>query len=680
MALTRVSKELVDNRSVSLAQLDTTPGTQGQILALDSSGNLEFVDGQTTAGIQDIAGLLVASSTASDLSISYDSNSKQLTFSVIHPTNVSEFVNDANYLDQAELANYVAQSITISQTDIDLAQSNAQSYTNTQINNLKNGVVSDLDTLKKIGDAIGNDDAFSTTVFTDLGTKANASSISAVGFSGDYADIINKPTLFDGDYNSLTNQPILFDGNYGSLTGTPTLPSDLSDLTDNSALLFSRNYNDLTNKPSIPSLTGYATTTYVDNAVTAGTGSLDTDSISEGTNNLYYTNARVDARIPTNISSFTNDANYSTVGYVDTSISNLINAAPSALDTLNELAAALGDDANFSTTVSTNLSLKANSSDLSTVATTGSYDDLNDLPELVTDYGLISDTDVQNVATSLEANLSLVNVSTFVNDAGYITNGINATSLNNTLGSYYTGTVVENKIDDAIDELKDNATLDTLYKLSNAVNNNPDYYVYVNQQLNNKANTNSLSAIATSGSYNDLTDAPSIPNAMLLDADNTVTGSQIPATDNTYDLGNLTHQWKTIYGNQVEANYADLAERYESDIAYEPGTVVKFGGDKEITMSDMDTDVSVAGVISTNPGLKLNNSAGSDDTHPYLALRGRVPCKVEGQVKKGDLLVTSSLPGHAKSVGKVDMGAAVFAKSLEDYDGTDPTVIEVVII
>ena len=62
-----------------------------------------------------------------------------------------------------------------------------------------------------------------------------------------------------------------------------------------------------------PTASNHATTkAYVDNAVSTGTGALDTDSIPEGATNLYYTNARVDARIPTNVSEFTNDSNYST--------------------------------------------------------------------------------------------------------------------------------------------------------------------------------------------------------------------------------------------------------------------------------------------------------------------------------------------------------------------------------
>ena len=160
----------------------------------------------------------------------------------------------------------------------------------------------------------------------------------------------------------------------------------------------------------------------------------------------------------------------------------------------------------------------------------------------------------------------------------------------------------------------------------------------------------------------------------------TMSGSIFVDADNTYDLGTSSVQWRAVYGHSITATYADLAERYEADEPYDIGTVVVFGGDKEITSCTTNEDVSVAGVISGNPAFKMNSLAGSDDSHPYVALRGRVPCRVFGPVYKGDLLVTSDKVGCAKSVGKNDKGHAVFAKSLtEDISGGFKT-IEVVII
>jgi hypothetical protein len=125
------------------------------------------------------------------------------------------------------------------------------------------------------------------------------------------------------------------------------------------------------------------------------------------------------------------------------------------------------------------------------------------------------------------------------------------------------------------------------------------------------------------------------------------------------------------------AKYADLAENYLSDSEYEAGTVVVFGGDKEITTTQLFADTAVAGVISTNPAYLMNDAL---DGQP-VALRGRVPVKVQGSVKKGDLLVTSNTPGVAMSVSRsTNYGAAIFAKALENKTTAEIGVIEAVII
>lgn len=127
------------------------------------------------------------------------------------------------------------------------------------------------------------------------------------------------------------------------------------------------------------------------------------------------------------------------------------------------------------------------------------------------------------------------------------------------------------------------------------------------------------------------------------------------------------------------ALYSDLAERYAADMDLEPGTVVVFGGEAEITMSSLMEDTAVAGVISTAPAFRMNSKAGENKTHPYVALKGRVPCKVTGPIKKGDLLVTATLHGHAMSAGKRAGPYTAFARALENFD-EETGVIEVAII
>jgi hypothetical protein len=133
-----------------------------------------------------------------------------------------------------------------------------------------------------------------------------------------------------------------------------------------------------------------------------------------------------------------------------------------------------------------------------------------------------------------------------------------------------------------------------------------------------------------------------------------------------------------IYATANAANYADLAEKYQSDADYAPGTVLVFGGPREVTTTGHHADVSVAGVVSTAPAYLMNMQ---EPNSVAVALRGKVPVKVMGPVKKGDLLVTSYVAGFAESVGKDPrFGIAVFAKSLEEDLNTGEKVINAVII
>jgi len=127
------------------------------------------------------------------------------------------------------------------------------------------------------------------------------------------------------------------------------------------------------------------------------------------------------------------------------------------------------------------------------------------------------------------------------------------------------------------------------------------------------------------------------------------------------------------------ARYADLAERYAADDTYEEGTVVIIGGDYEVTVTTECASTAVAGIVSRNPAYMMNSEAGSDQTHPYIALKGRVPCKVVGLVNMGDLLVTSVHPGYACAWQPGDSPNAVIGKALRSQsEGLG--VIEVLVV
>ena len=141
--------------------------------------------------------------------------------------------------------------------------------------------------------------------------------------------------------------------------------------------------------------------------------------------------------------------------------------------------------------------------------------------------------------------------------------------------------------------------------------------------------------------------------------------------------GTVTGNWSLSAGSRFQATYADLAEYYESDSEYQAGTVLIFGGDKEVTISNKATDTRVAGVVSEHAAYIMNSECPG--TKVCIALQGRVPCKVVGKIRKGDLLVTSTIAGVAVAAGDNAKVGTVIGKSLENYDSDHIGIIEVAV-
>ena len=133
----------------------------------------------------------------------------------------------------------------------------------------------------------------------------------------------------------------------------------------------------------------------------------------------------------------------------------------------------------------------------------------------------------------------------------------------------------------------------------------------------------------------------------------------------------------TITATATQAQYADLAEMYSADASYDPGTVVIVGGEAEVTVTDEEASFSVAGIVSTDPAYLMNKDAEG----VAVALRGRVPCKVIGKVVKGDAMITSKLPGHATRAlaPKTLSSLQIIGIALENKDDNEPGVIEVLV-
>jgi hypothetical protein len=145
------------------------------------------------------------------------------------------------------------------------------------------------------------------------------------------------------------------------------------------------------------------------------------------------------------------------------------------------------------------------------------------------------------------------------------------------------------------------------------------------------------------------------------------------------NLGSSSGYFNTVFATATTALYADVAERFAADRVYEPGTVVELGGSAEITKSINELSDNVFGVISTRAAFTMNHGAGSDDTHPPVAMTGRVPVRVTGSVRKGDRLVAAgdglaraALPGEATAFN-------VIGRALEDRLTTDQGMVEAIV-
>ena len=146
--------------------------------------------------------------------------------------------------------------------------------------------------------------------------------------------------------------------------------------------------------------------------------------------------------------------------------------------------------------------------------------------------------------------------------------------------------------------------------------------------------------ISFAGSYSNANVQALLPvyNGAILAT--TVTATALTTGANT-TAGTMTGNFTLTAGSRLQSTYADLAERFEADAFYDAGTVVEMGGDKEITAVQYELSEDVFGVVSTTAGYLMNAMAGDDDTHPAIAVGGRVQVKVTGKVKKGQRLVSA---------------------------------------
>jgi len=435
-----------------------------------------------------------------------------------------------------------------------------------------------------------------------------------------------------------------------------------------------------------------STNLYFTNArADARIAAADTDSLSEGSSNLYYT----DERVADKIGSILSGSGNINVTYDDAADTITISEALTTTDIAEgdnlfytnaradaRVQAAIKDEDNFASDSATHV--PSQQSVKAYIATQIATKDA--LSELSGDTDDITEGSSNLYFTNARADARIAAADTDSLSEGssnlYFTNAradariSNAIDTDTSFGSA-SDTLVPSQL--AVKTYVD-AQVDTADALSELSGDSDDITEGSTNLFHTSARVNTLIDARVTNSFvdalnvdADTLDGISSASFLRSDANDTHSGTITPNADNSLDLGSGSLRYNQVFavefnGTATSAKYADLAEKYETDAEIEAGSVVVFGGEKEITECDSECDHRVAGVISTDPAYMMN----SDGEGQYLALTGRVPCKVVGPVAKGDLLVTSDVKGHAmvdnnaqpgriigKAVGSIDSGEGV---------------------
>ena len=346
----------------------------------------------------------------------------------------------------------------------------------------------------------------------------------------------------------------------------------------------------------------------------------NTDTVSEGSSNLYYTNSRADARV--NLQTGTN-LDLSGVSTSTLPEGTNLYYTNSRVDT--RMVTQLLDEDNMAS----NSSTKAPTQQSVKAYVDAQIDTKDDLSELSGNTDSITEGSSNLFFTNTRAD---ARVNAVLPNTGSLAEGTNL---------YYTNARVDARITKtAIDALNVDAdTVDTLHASS----------------------------------------------FLRSDAADTHTHTITPSVDNSIDLGSSTKRYNEVYavtfkGEATSAQYADLAENYLADEEYDEGTVLVFGGAQEVTTFNQKANPSIAGVVSNHPAYLMNSELQGDHV-VAVALKGRVPVKVIGQVSKGDVLIHSETPGHAEAASdsmNVN-GPSCIGIAITDKEDVNAGVVEAMI-
>ena len=410
----------------------------------------------------------------------------------------------------------------------------------------------------------------------------------------------------------------------------------------------------------------YYTDSRADARVAAATGTnlslvnKDTDDLTEGSTNLYHTSARADARFDVKIAAANTDD---------------LSEGSSNLYFTDARAQGAFSGSTGITLSGGAISVTAGSIGATQLASSGvtaaTYGDADSVASFTVDTdGRITSASNTNIAIASGAVSGLATSATVdTTSASNISSGtLNSARLPDLAVADFGGAAIQTGAEAFADS-------DSVLMTAAAVQDKILAYGYTTTTGDITAVTagSGLTGGATSGAATINVGAGSYisvaADSIAVDATTTNTASKVVARDGS---GNFAAG--TITATATNAQYADLAEIYKGDGDIEPGTVVMFGGEFEITECDVDSSHAVAGVISTDPAHLMNAEAEGSP----VALAGRVPCKVTGPVAKGDLMVSSSESGHAKADNNAQPGR-IIGKAIESKDGEGNGVIEVLV-
>ena len=290
---------------------------------------------------------------------------------------------------------------------------------------------------------------------------------------------------------------------------------------------------------------------------------------------------------------------------------------------------------------------------------------------------------IANTAVTAGSYGSSDNVATFtVNSQGQLTAAANTVITAN--AANLTGTVLNASV--ITSSLTSVGTLGTLSVTGNI---SGDYFIGNGSQLTGIAasygNTEVAEFLPTyTGNLvsllGNVTTTGNITGGNLITA-GTVSTIEIVKTgsNNVGNIGQADNTFDTVFAKATSAQYADLAECYAADQSYPVGTVLVIGGAQEVTESTDFAQTTIIGTVSDKPAYIMNSGIKSDHV-AVVALTGRVPVRVVGNINRGDLLTSSPVPGHATALAESQWRpGAVVGKALEPYNSMDPGIIEAIV-